>query len=114
MKDRNWHAIAKHYVRVVRDGKCDASAAIDDMEIALLGGNDVEKINRRVNLGDIEVGTWRDAFRWLSDLARYQYVRFVGIGWGRCYFGLLIGSHAPPTEEKRQARVQVLLDKGKS
>lgn len=114
MSSRNWHSIAEHYVRVVREGKCDAAAAIDDIELALLGEADLEKANRRIELGSIELGSWRDSFRWLSDLARYRFVRFVGFSAGRFFVGLLIGSRTPPTEAIRKARVQELIDKDKS
>lgn len=108
----NWHAVMEHYVRAVNEGKATPAEAIRDMELSLLGDMDITKRNLFVELGDLALGAWRDAWNWLSDLARYRYVRFFGISWGRVYFGLLVGSTMPPTEAKRRERIEQLTNEG--
>ena len=110
MSERNWRAVAAHYVSFVREEKCNAETAINELEMELLNEEAVEKLDRSIQLGRIELGMWRNAFSWLSDLARYRYVRFTGISWGRHYLGFLVGSPTPPIEAERQARVQELYE----
>ena len=110
MNNRSWHLTVQHLVRNVREGKIEGDA-IDDMELALLNDADPEEEQRMIKLGDIELGSWQNAFSWLAKLARFRFVRFFGVSWGRCYFGLIRGSAAAPTEEIRKARVDELVEK---
>lgn len=105
---RNWKGIVSSCIDNVRNGNATYEQAMRDIEATFLIDASVEERDLWIELGDLALGAWRNAFQWLADLARYNYVRFYGITWGRVYFGLLVGSKTPPSEIERNERISEL------